>query len=106
MKEEEKVKSLKGKKEEQKKGEIGKIVAVMYLPGSSCARAAFMLEVPVLKKSILQNIPQLVIVSFFFLVEKRSSKRHLLQKYIDSISPVPILENVNFGCSTLRVQHR
>ena len=33
----------------------------MHLPGRSCARASFMLEVPVLKESILENISQGVI---------------------------------------------
>ena len=38
--------SQKKRKEEDKNG---KILAALYLPGRSCARAAFMLEVPVLE---------------------------------------------------------
>ena len=53
--EKEKVKnsSQKKRKEEDKNG---KILAALYLPGRSCARAAFMLEVPVLETILSSNI--------------------------------------------------
>ena len=37
---------------------------IMYLPGKSCVRAAFILEVPVLKQLIAWNISSLDFVKF------------------------------------------
>ena len=42
----------------------------MYLPGKSCVRAAFILEVPVLKQLIAWNISTLDFVKFALIKDK------------------------------------
>ena len=44
----------------------------MYLPGKSCVRAAFILEVPVLKQPTKWNISTLDFVKFAWIKRKSS----------------------------------
>ena len=47
----------------------------MYLPGKSCVRAAFILEVPVLKQLIAWNISTLDFVKFALIKDKVQGER-------------------------------
>ena len=68
----------------------------MYLPGKSCVRAAFILEVPVLKQPIAWNISTLDFVKFARIKVQGDRDNPIIVFFID----------VQFRCKICLVLHR